>query len=124
MKKFSLTTDTWGRGFLLGLLLLLTQACGSARRGEPTRGPLVLQSEKLQKGQVVFMEYCNGCHPGGETGLGPAINNKPLPGFLIKFQVRKGLGTMPGFDKEHISSSELDNLVAYLKALRRNGSGE
>lgn len=36
------------------------------------------------------------------------INNKPLPGFLIKFQVRNGLGAMPAFSKEHVSPEELD----------------
>lgn len=120
MSRFGFSTRIGGQLFLFGLLFLLTQACGSARRGEPIRGPLALQSEKIQKGEVVFMEYCNGCHPGGETGLGPAINNKPLPGFLIKFQVRNGLGVMPAFKQEVISSEELDQMVAYLKALRRH----
>lgn len=109
------------RNGMIGLgILLLTQACGSARRGEPIKGPLVLQSEKLENGRVVFMEHCHRCHPGGETGLGPALNNKPLPGFLIKFQVRNGLGAMPAFKKDRMSSLELNNLVAYLKKLRRH----
>lgn len=69
----------------------------------------------------MFMTHCNPCHPGGEAGLGPAINNKPLPGFLIKFQVRRGLGAMPSFSEHHIKDQELNDLIAYIKALRRHG---
>lgn len=94
--------------------------CGTAKRGEPTKKPLILNNEEVVNGREVFMMHCQPCHPGGEAGLGFAINNKPLPGFLIRFQVRNGLGVMPSFKKEHISGKELDNLVAYLKVLRKN----
>ncbi|MDC4226474.1 MAG: cytochrome c [Candidatus Manganitrophus sp.] len=57
--------------------------------------------------------------PEGEAGLGPALNNKPLPGWMIRFQVRHGLGAMPAFSEKEISDRELDDLViAYLKAFR------
>jgi mono/diheme cytochrome c family protein len=67
------------------------------------------------------MTSCHQCHPGGMAGLGPAINNKPLPGFLIKMQSRAGLGAMPGFSSSELSEEELDAVVAYLKALRKHG---
>ena len=57
---------------------------------------------------------------GGEAGLGPAINDKPLPEFLIKTQVRVGLGAMPSFHRRQINEDELDDLIRYLKALRGN----
>ena len=66
------------------------------------------------------MTHCYQCHPGGAAGLGPGLNDKPLPGFAIKTQVRRGLGAMPAFSPEKISDSDLDNLVAYLVTLRRN----
>lgn len=100
--------------------LLLIAGC-SARRGEPIVGPL--PEPGIARGQQVFMRECHQCHPGGEAGLGPAINNKPLPGFLVKFQVRTGLGAMPAFSQGEISAEELDHLVDYLKALR-NHSGK
>jgi mono/diheme cytochrome c family protein len=103
------------------LLALAALGCGSARRGEPLAGALALTAEQ-QRGQQVFMHHCHACHPGGEAGLGPAINNKPLPGFLIGAQVRAGLGAMPGFSPQEISAGELDELVAYLRALRQHGS--
>lgn len=102
-----------------GCLFLLTlNHCGSARRGVPVYQPLNINSSAVAQGQVVFMANCNKCHPGGQAGLGPAINNKPLPGFMIKFQVRKGLGVMPAFSEERISDQQLDNLVVYLKELK------
>jgi mono/diheme cytochrome c family protein len=101
--------------FWAGVLLC---GCGSARRGEPFTGPLVL-SEEAQRGQVLFMRHCHQCHPGGEAGLAPAINDKPLPGFLTRFQVRHGLGAMPAFSKDDIGDAEVDAIVAYLSALKQ-----
>ncbi len=46
------------------------------------------------------------CHPGGEAGLGPALNWNPAPGFIKKFQVRHGLGVMPSFKSNEISKAE------------------
>jgi mono/diheme cytochrome c family protein len=102
------------------LLLVLVSAGCSARRSEPVAGPLRSASPEVARGEIAFDEHCSHCHPGGEKGLAPAINNKPLPGFLIKFQVRHGIGAMPAFSSKEIEDEELDVLVKYLKALRRN----
>lgn len=51
--------------------------------------------------------------------MGPAINDKPAPGFVIRFQIRNGLGAMPAFKKDVISAEELDDLMAYIKAQRK-----
>jgi mono/diheme cytochrome c family protein len=110
-------------GSLMVSGLLLTTGC-SARRGEPIVGPLAISEPAIARGQQVFMRECHQCHPGGEAGLGPAINNKPLPGFLIKFQVRNGLGAMPAFSQNEISPEELDHLVDYLKALRNHSGNQ
>ena len=97
---------------------LVSVACGSARRGEPLTSPIAL-SERAERGQTVFMAKCHQCHPGGEAGLGPALNDKPFPEFLKKFQVRHGLGTMPSFSEDEISEQQLEDLMEYLNALRR-----
>jgi len=60
----------------------------------------------------------------GEADLGPALNDKPLPAFLMRFQVRNGLGVMPAFAKDRISDAELDQLIAYLKALWQHDGGQ
>ena len=52
--------------------------------------------------------------------MAPALNDKPAPKFLIKTQVRLGLGAMPSFGREQISSEDLDDLVDYVVALRKH----
>lgn len=106
------------------LLLLLLSYCGTARRGAPVFAPVTLATEEAVQGQVVYNTYCHKCHPGGEAGLAPAINNKPLPGFLIRFQVRNGVGTMPAFKENVISDEDLDDLLAYMKVLRKAKQAE
>ena len=106
-------------GLLLGAtVILLSWGCGSARRGVPLTES-VPQTPAVQRGQVVFMQHCHMCHPGGSAGLGPALNNKPLPGALIRFQVRNGLGAMPSFSRDHISDEQLGDLVEYVVILRK-----
>jgi mono/diheme cytochrome c family protein len=53
--------------------------------------------------------------------MGPSINDKPLPKFLMRFQIRHGLGVMPAFSDKQISDSELNDIVNYLTALRHHG---
>ncbi len=74
----------------------------------------------LTEGRKLFMKNCDQCHPRGEAGLAPALNNKPLPAFLMKFQVRHGLGAMPSFSKDDISDQELEHIILYLQALRQH----
>lgn len=105
---------------LAAILTLCLCACGTARRGETTAGLLAISSEKAARGEKYFMTYCNKCHPLGESGVGMAINNKPLPGPLIKTQVRMGAGAMPSFSKEFLSDEKLDDIIAYLQILRQN----
>jgi mono/diheme cytochrome c family protein len=98
---------------------ILCAGC-SARRGEAIRGPLTNLSADAQSGQRHFMAFCNKCHPFGEGGLAPAINDKPFPDFLKRFQVRHGLGVMPAFDKQELSDQQLNEILAYIRALHRH----
>ena len=99
--------------------LWLLTSCGSARRSEPIKGAVSISDPRVERGRMVYMSQCNHCHPGGEAGLGPAINDKPLPGFLIKTQVRTGLGAMPSFPPHEISDADVAAVIAYLKMIRR-----
>ena len=107
------------RAALAVFFAMLVAGC-DARRGEPIIGPMALD-DHLKRGQQVYDVYCYKCHTKGEGGLAPAINDKPLPRFLMKTQVRLGLGTMPSFSKQQINDEDLDALVDYLVALRRAG---
>ena len=99
--------------------ILLAAACGTARRGAPLTGEHEPPTPEIALGQRVFDANCAQCHPGGTQGLGPALNNKPLPGWLIRFQVRNGLGAMPAFSEEEIPDEQLEALTEYLVWLRR-----
>jgi mono/diheme cytochrome c family protein len=101
---------------IIGAIAALA-AC-SARRGEPFTGGMRVGDLHVEHGRLVFMQHCHKCHPGGEAGLGPGINDKPLPEFLMKTQVRVGLGAMPSFHRHEISGPDLDDLIRYLKAIR------
>jgi hypothetical protein len=79
------------RALLACVIVVLLAACGPSRRSEPTVGPFE-----------------------------PANNDKPLPVLAMKTQVRVGVGAMPGFPEGEISDKELDDLMVYLKALRRH----
>jgi cytochrome c5 len=98
----------------------LAAGCGSPRRAEPLVGPIRF-TETQQLGRMVFSQHCYQCHPNGAGGVGPAINDKPLPQALIRTQVRAGLGAMPGFDEHHISDKELKAVSDYLATLRKAG---
>jgi mono/diheme cytochrome c family protein len=110
----------WMLVALGALFALVVSACGSARRAAPLLGPLPVSSEQ-KEGRRLFLDRCDFCHPGGEAGLGPALNNKPLPGTAIRMQVRKGLGAMPDFTEQELPDPELDRVVDYVLALRRHG---
>lgn len=107
---------------VLSLLLGVLTACAPAYRGEPLTGLLELATPTLVLGRGVFDRNCHQCHPGGAAGLGPSLNDKPLPGPLIAYQVRHGVGVMPAFGAERLSDVELDALVSYLETLRMQGS--
>jgi mono/diheme cytochrome c family protein len=115
------------RIFIAGCIVVAAAAsgCRSVRRGEPIVGPLTSSDPAVQHGKIVFMRQCNSCHPGGEGGLGPGLNDKPLPVFAMKLQVRTGLvgfGVMPSFDKHEIPPQDLDDLMKYIKTLRHQSA--
>jgi cytochrome c5 len=105
------------------IILLLTSlvifGCGTARKSEPIKKEFRLTNKNLIEGEIAFYKTCNKCHPGGEAGLGPALNNKDIvPSSLIRLQVRQGFGKMPSFSEKEIPSGELDKIVAYIEFLQ------
>jgi mono/diheme cytochrome c family protein len=113
------TAVALGAAYLLALAGLVAGGCGSARRAPPLVGPQAAASQQQQAGRRAFIEKCDFCHPGGEAGLGPALNDKPLPATAIKLQVRKGLGAMPDFTPQELTDGDLQQVADYVVALRR-----
>jgi mono/diheme cytochrome c family protein len=101
--------------------LILQPGCGSTRREEPLVGSVDLADPQVKLGRQVFMSQCYQCHPGGRGGVGPALNDKPLPQPAIRTQVRAGVGAMPGFNEQRINDDELHAVARYVTALRTAG---
>ena len=104
--------------FVLFASVALSTACGSSRRSEPIHGSPPLKTPGEKQGEVLYMRFCDQCHPGGSGGLGPGLNNKPAPGAAIRLQIREGMGAMPAFGKNEISDSEVDAIIEYMMAIR------
>lgn len=108
-------------GLMLALLFAVGSCSETARRDVPFLGPMRMDDPQVALGETIFMRECNQCHPRGESGIGVALNDKPLPDLLIRAQVRAGLGAMPAFSQAEISGEELDAIIAYLDYLRERG---
>ena len=102
---------------LLLALSALTN-CNANRVGEPFGREPAVETERQRLGEATYMQHCHQCHPHGEAGLAPKLNDKPLPEFLIALQVRQGFGVMPSFGESEISEEQLDALTDYVVALR------
>jgi mono/diheme cytochrome c family protein len=101
------------------LLPLLAGCLSNVRRGEALGRPVVPQTPAEAHGRVIYMKNCYRCHQGGEGGLGPALNH-PMPDFVIRTQVRRGLGAMPALPPHQLDDGDLEDVIAYLKAVRRS----
>ena len=104
--------------FPILLLVLQVNSCSAPKQLLYVE-PVEALPEDLQRGKVLFEEYCATCHPNGMTGVGLAIVNKPLPEFLIKFQIRNGVGVMPAFGEDELTDEEVDQIAEYLVYLRK-----
>jgi mono/diheme cytochrome c family protein len=100
------------------ILLLALLACGRQHRGQPRAPEVQPDTAAEARGKRLFARFCYQCHPGGAGGLGPAINDKPLPAFAIKTQIRKGVGAMPAFDGNWLTDRQVADIAAYVQALR------
>ena len=107
------------KSLVLSAMLLTACGGGMASRGEVPAvytGPIM--STDAQSGQLVYEQHCNGCHPGGDEGFGPAVAGIGADPGTMRQQIREGSGRMPGFDASEISAEALEQLLAYLVAVR------
>lgn len=104
---------------LVSLWAFLGLSSCSAPKALPTAETVSMPTEELENGRVLFNQNCATCHPEGMSGLGPAIINKPLPKFLIRFQIRNGMGVMPKFDEDVLTDKQVEHIAEYLVYLRK-----
>src|SRR3954469_17743388 len=104
-----------------GLIFICFLFSCAVRKSEPiTSKEFIPKNARIANGEKVYMANCYKCHPGGEGGLGPALNSNPAPGFIKRFQMRHGLGVMPSFKRDEISRTDLKDLTKYLKFLKHH----
>lgn len=102
----------------IAILILAVAACSYEHRGEPRAPELEPTNAAVARGEHLFHKFCYQCHPGGSAGLGPAINDKPVPKLAIKTQIRAGVGAMPSFPQDWLSDAQVDDIATYVVALR------
>ena len=95
-----------------------TLGCGSARRGPLAGAPVTPDTVAEKRGERLFFKHCSRCHPGGEAGLGPALNNKPLPELAIETQIRQGIGAMPAFSEDQLSEQQVEAIAEFVVEMR------
>jgi mono/diheme cytochrome c family protein len=106
---------------LIGAIAALAFAYACSKgEGESTtpvsfEGPIA--STDVEKGAEVYATYCEGCHPGGAAGDGPAITGLNWAPAAMRNQIRTGTKDMPSFDTDKISDQELEALLAFTVTL-------
>src|SRR6476659_7316740 len=79
-----------------GMTLALIVACDDAPAPTAAPGAGAALSPALQRGEQVYMQYCNACHPGGHRGAGPNLSGRVEAGEVTQ-TVRRGKRNMPAF---------------------------
>ena len=111
-----------GKNLILGLFvgaLLVAYGCsGSGSSGGTTAYTIEqfqypLESTDVATGEMVYAEYCEGCHPGGGKGDGPSMIDEQYSPAKMRWQIRAGAKDMPAFGPDKISDGKLEALLAY-----------
>lgn len=115
-----------GKKLIVGLMMcaaVVAYGCSSSGKSSGTTAYTMeqfqfpLESKDTATGEVVYAEFCEGCHPGGEEGDGPKISGLSLGPVKVRWQIRSGLDDMPAFGPDKISDSNLEALLAYSETL-------
>lgn len=100
------------------MLALPLIGCGKQTRVTPDRPEVRAMSAAEVRGERLFGKFCYQCHPDGAGGLGPALNNKPLPALAVRTQIRQGIGAMPSFGDDWLTDEQVAAIAEYVTALR------
>lgn len=104
------------RSALLLAAIAILAGCASPESPRAGEEP-VMAGGSVERGRQLFERHCFKCHLHGGGGLAPAF--VPLPRFLMRFQIRHGMGAMPAFGEEQLSDQEVEAILDYIVAQRR-----
>lgn len=102
------------RFFSLLALVLLVSAC--AARGPAVSAETDSREALARRGEQIFRENCNACHPSGGKGVGPALERSLAHESALQ-QIRDGFGQMPAFGEDKLSAADIDAVLAYVEGL-------
>jgi mono/diheme cytochrome c family protein len=112
----------------LVLLPFVLAGCGGSTVYTGPTGPSSyggsIASTDTVLGAQLYDRYCNGCHPSGGEGRGPAIAGLLIPPASARRQIREGGDHMPGFGADRIDATQLEALLAHLRTIDAVSSGE
>lgn len=66
-------------------------------------------------GAQVFANFCAGCHPNGQAGVGDDLTTSGDSPAQARRIIRNGESRMPAFGEDRISGEDLENLLAHLQ---------
>jgi mono/diheme cytochrome c family protein len=84
--------------------------------GQPPQQAQGSPSANPTSGKTIYQSLCNGCHPNGKAGVGPALIG--LDEKTIVQTVRQGKGGMPPFPTDRVSDAQLSDIIAYVETLK------
>lgn len=108
--------DSREREAELARLPVSSQATNAPANGAVAQNSGAADGGAIQNGKDVYNKSCNGCHPNGKAGAGPALIGANEA--TVKNAVRQGKGSMPAFGDGQISEDQMAGLVAYVKSLK------
>jgi mono/diheme cytochrome c family protein len=79
------------------------------------QGPIT--STEVDRGKELFATYCDDCHPGGESDVGPSLIDKPHTPPQIRKQIREGSGKMKPFPEKRVSNEDMEAVLAFLASI-------
>ena len=97
------------RGILPALLLAVTGGCS-------------VETPRTADGQLLFMQYCSGCHPDGGNAINPAKSLRKIDrqanGIVTRREIVARMRSpgpgMPRFDRERIPDNAADAIADYV----------
>lgn len=107
---------------MAGIGLALVAACTPLQHNNASSSQSRMSDTSVKAGERLYNMHCYQCHAMGTGGLGPSLNDKPLPRFLIRMQIRYGFGVMPEFGENELSDRQVEDIIDYVVALRQQGT--
>lgn len=78
-------------------------------------GPIA--STDVARGQEVFANFCDDCHPGAGEDVGPSLIADPHSPAQLRKQIREGSGKMRPFSEKRLSNEDMETLLAWLASV-------